>query len=639
MNQAIVTAARNANLPGPVREPMAAPQASVDLGRIKANVGKMVQKGAPKALIDQYIAGEGVTVDQVKAFKPSAGGLNPQFDTAGLPGKPLTTMQHNDPTLLHRPMTWAETAADKFESLGTGLTQGVTGFAGLQGTLSDARRKMAGKVAGAVGADPETGKTVDSVLQGPIGWLGMLARRGDPEAPNPIGIGPIQQQVESAVPGSVDYTPNSFSGKVLQTGASFAVGSPVKGLVRGALLPAAAYETADKVLPEGKFKEAAKIGSAILAPSLLKGGAKLTTLPISAERARLAEIAGKEGVPLSAGQKTGSKMLRYAESELGGSRAKGFNEEQQIAFNRAALQRVGHQADHLTPEVMNEVADETDRIYRGLEKRNVLNPDSKMASDLGEALRNYNSRTTASTRVPRVQEVIADIVTRGNANVPGEAYQNIRSQLERDARQIQHADPLLAQTYRGIRGALDDAMERTIAKSNPADLGAWRAARRRYRNQIVLESAMTGAAEDIAMGNITPAKLAQATKQKHGGTNWLRGEGDFADLSRMGQGLLKPLADSGTASRLAVRGLGGIAGYNSGDDLPTSLAGAFAGMMGPKILGRAILSRPGRALLGNQLLRGTAVAPDAFSLTAQGLRATGRGALAGARGIRRLLHP
>jgi hypothetical protein len=324
--------------------------------------------------------------------------------------------------------------------------------------------------------------------------------------------------------------------------------------------------------------------------------------------------------------------LRYAESELGGSRAKAFNEEQQIAFNRAALQRVGHQADHLTPDVMNEVADQTDQIYRGLEARNVLNPDRQLSTDLGRSLRQYVDNTNPSQRVPAVQNAIADIVSRGNANVPGSAYQNIRSQLERSARAVQASDPLLARTYRDIRIALDDAMERSIARSNPADLGAWQGARRRYRNQIVLEHAMQGAAEDVALGNLTPTKLAQATKVKHGGVNWARGEGDFADLSRMGQGLLKPLNDSGTASRLAVRGLGGFAGYNAGDDLPTSLAGAFAGMMGPKILGRAILSRPGRAVLGNQLLRGTAVAPDAFSIAARGLQSAGHG-------LRRLVRP
>lgn len=42
-----------------------------DLARIKRNVQKMVDKGAPVEDIDGYIASEGVSIEQVRAFKPS----------------------------------------------------------------------------------------------------------------------------------------------------------------------------------------------------------------------------------------------------------------------------------------------------------------------------------------------------------------------------------------------------------------------------------------------------------------------------------------------------------------------------------------------------------------------------------------
>lgn len=45
-------------------------QQGLDLGRVKRNVGKMVEQGAPEDEIDAYIAGEGTTVDAIKAFKP-----------------------------------------------------------------------------------------------------------------------------------------------------------------------------------------------------------------------------------------------------------------------------------------------------------------------------------------------------------------------------------------------------------------------------------------------------------------------------------------------------------------------------------------------------------------------------------------
>ena len=45
-----------------------------DLARIKRNVAKMAGMGAPEADIDGYIASEGVTVDDVRNFKPAAAG-------------------------------------------------------------------------------------------------------------------------------------------------------------------------------------------------------------------------------------------------------------------------------------------------------------------------------------------------------------------------------------------------------------------------------------------------------------------------------------------------------------------------------------------------------------------------------------
>lgn len=53
---------------------MAAP----DLARIKGNVAKMAAQKAPEADIDGYIASEGVTIDDVRNFKPQAQGAQPE---------------------------------------------------------------------------------------------------------------------------------------------------------------------------------------------------------------------------------------------------------------------------------------------------------------------------------------------------------------------------------------------------------------------------------------------------------------------------------------------------------------------------------------------------------------------------------
>jgi hypothetical protein len=176
------------------------------------------------------------------------------------------------------------------------------------------------------------------------------------------------------------------------------------------------------------------------------------------------------------------------------------------------------------------------------------------------------------------------------------------------------ADPQLSEALRGLREALDGAMERTLAARNPRAVAAWRQARREYRNMIVIEQAATGAGENAALGLISPSALRNATLSKHGRRNYGRGQGDFADLARAGEATMKPLPNSGTASRQAARNLGlgisslvgGAAGGSAGAAFGLPGAGAMAGMVAgaavPAVAGRAMLSGPGRAYLGNQLL-------------------------------------
>lgn len=58
-----------------------------DLARIKRNVAKMVDMGAPESDIDGYIASEGVTIEDVRNFKP---GVQPGNAAGGSPVVPVT---------------------------------------------------------------------------------------------------------------------------------------------------------------------------------------------------------------------------------------------------------------------------------------------------------------------------------------------------------------------------------------------------------------------------------------------------------------------------------------------------------------------------------------------------------------------
>ncbi len=374
--------------------------------------------------------------------------------------------------------------------------------------------------------------------------------------------------------------------------------------------------TAEQVFPENKA--ASMIGQALGTVTGL-GGAKalrkaITPFEIGAERQAANDVMAREGIELTAGQQTGNKALRYTESELGGGQIGDITERQAQQFTSAALRRAGVSAQRATPEVMDDAFTNIGREFDGLAARNNLTLDPQLGADLRQVVTDYRSLVPDTQQARIVNDLLGDIVIaaqrQGGRTLDGAFYQATRSRIERMARSAQ-SDPQLAETLRGIRGALDDAMERTIAQTNPDDLGAWRQVRRDYRNLLVLERAAQGAGEDAAMGIISPAKLRTAADAILGHRSNVRGTNDFAELTQAGQATMTPLPQSGTAPRLAVRGVtsgiptavGAVMGNGVVPGIGALLGGA-AGASAPYIIGKALLSRPGRAYLTNNLLRG-----------------------------------
>jgi hypothetical protein len=182
------------------------------------------------------------------------------------------------------------------------------------------------------------------------------------------------------------------------------------------------------------------------------------------------------------------------------------------------------------------------------------------------------------------------------------------SRLARQARQARN-DPQLQDALQGLRDSLDDAFERTLTTSgNTADAAALREARNQYRNLLVLEKAATGAGSATAEGLLSPSQLRGAVVQQNR-RNYARGNGDFADIARAGEAVLRPLPQSGTAPRqnmqhvLQLLGtiVGGGAGAAGGP--AGAITGAAAGLAAPALAGRVLMSRPVQAYLGNQALR------------------------------------
>lgn len=346
----------------------------------------------------------------------------------------------------------------------------------------------------------------------------------------------------------------------------------------------------------------ALIGGAV--PIIARGiGAATRPLATPPERQAAVDVFQREGIPMSAGQRTGSKALRYSESFLGdaplsGGQATRAAEAQGEAFTDAAMRRVGAEG-RATPENLSAARDRIGGAFNELSGRNVLQADPQLGRDLGAALTEYSAVLPSEQR-QIVGNIASDIVQRvqqGGGTIAGRDYQTIRSRLSRMAQNARVNDPEFSQAIRSMRDALDEGMARSI---NGADAEAWNVARQQWGNLKTLERAASGAGESAATGLISPQQLRVAASSGAGNRGaYARGQGDFAELARAGNVIMDRLPNSGTAQRNLLTGQigGGSAAAVTGDPLTAAIIS-----LGPGALGRALWAGPVQRFLAGETI-------------------------------------
>jgi hypothetical protein len=492
--------------------------------------------------------------------------------------------------------------ADVAKSGGIGAVKGAIGAVGAGGDLRSLASAGVDKLGELTGVNPETVKNVASKVAAftPLAALNYAPTSHD-----------IQSKIEDTT--GEFYKPKTTAGEYAQTVGEFlpaAVGGEGSLAARAAqvLVPALASETAGQLTKGSDAEPYARTAAALLSPAAASAARRvITPLPAAPERTALANALRGEGVDLTAGQATGNKPLQWAESVLGdipgsGGTASRMQTNQGEQFTGAALRRAGENANRATPEVIDHAFDRIGGNFDRLAANNTLHMDNQFVTDLVDAAREYHGVVAPAMRSPIIEDVVRDIGTtqaRNNGQISGEAYQAMTSRLERTARGT--TDPQLKMALREVRAALDGAMERSIATHNPADAGAWREARNEYRNLLVLEKASTAAGSNAAEGIISPSSLRNATINTQGRRNYARGNGDFADLARAGEAIMKPLPNSGTAPRQYIQHLITALGSGAGG-MVASIPGMVAGAAAPAAVGRVLMNPVVQRYLSNQVL-------------------------------------
>jgi hypothetical protein len=418
-------------------------------------------------------------------------------------------------------------------------------------------------------------------------------------------------------------------------GVSEATDSPVAGLIAGALTPVGVAAARRIITP---------------VPNVNLPGRKA-----------LVDAAEREGIPLTAGQATGSPFLKNVEAVLeqmpftsGPQRAIGDN--QRTKFIEAAWRKAGETASDTLPETIKAARDRIGGTIGAIADRNNMIFTPQLDADLAEISANlrfmpsevagpvgaridqlrgmmigklleanvatsppkagipnnyaqigHNSSNVpavaANTNVPAILGEVGASQAQPMPYIPGPSYRMLDSQIGNSIRQTSDGDrraELIA-----IREKFRTAMDASIS---PSDKTEWDKMRRQYANMSVIADAAGQAGASAAEGVMSPVALRGALAKSIGKGGYELGRGDMNDLARIGQSLLRAPADSGTAGRSFAHniltgslGLGG-AGMGAAAGGPIgAMVGAAGSVAIPRVAQMLMNSGPGQSYLRNQI--------------------------------------
>jgi hypothetical protein len=489
-----------------------------------------------------------------------------------------------------------------------GLGRGTTGLVGLPGTVGSFGRWALGKA-----GVPEYALATGAEIAKHVPGISLLTLPDGSQ---------IQKKVEEYT-GDF-YQPKTIPGQYASTLAEFAPGMLIPG--GGSLAARAANTVAGAVgsetagqLTKGTAAEpyARAIGGVVTPFAAAKA---ITPIgPASQAYQGAVRSLEAEGIPLTAGQRTGSQSLRYLESNakdmpLVGGQATRLEGDASNALDRAVTDRVYPRAELTArgvPENVNlpdprvamhgpEIL--SDNYTRLTQAPFVTNP--QFQNRMTRAQTEYERLVQSHNRTPNIEATQNDIIDRlvaGQGRMAGDEYQSIRSQIG-TAQRAPGVNPNEQRALTEYKRAMDEAY---MAGLPPADARALAENNRRYALMKQTQSAVDAASE-----HLSPARLAAAVRARRPAGQYAARSGDLDELAAAAKTVMSPLPNSGTAARTGVQqafmgGGGGVIGTTIGGlvgGIPGAALGAVAGAAMPFVPSYLATTRAGQAYLGNRAL-------------------------------------
>jgi len=361
--------------------------------------------------------------------------------------------------------------------------------------------------------------------------------------------------------------------------------------------------------------------------------------PASTAYRQAVDTLEQAGIPLTAGQRTGSKGLQYLESNaadmpLVGGQATRLQGRSAEGLDRAVTERIYPRAELTArgvPENVNlpnpQVAQHGPEILSDNYKRLTQAPfvtNPRFQNRMTRAEAEYERLVLPHNRSANIAATQDDIINRlvaGRGRMAGDEYQSIRQQIGKRQRAAD-INPQEQIALTEFKRALDEAY---LAGLTPRDARALMENNRRYALMKQTQSAVDAAGE-----NLSPAKLAQAVRTRRPAGQYAARTGDLDELAAAAGVVMKPLPNSGTAARTGSQQLmnvlpnaaaasgGGVLGGLLGGPI-----GAVVGAAAPFAVPYAATSRIGQAYLGNRLAPQSVRDAVARTLLQQGITQPG----------------
>lgn len=440
-----------------------------------------------------------------------------------------------------------------------------------------------------------------------------------------VGLIPEDQDVRSMLAGSriregaseltggaTEYRPETTAGEYARTVGEFLPGLITPGgaatrVIGGVVAPAIGSETAGqaaRALGASETGEGIARLAGALSPMALSSIGRRVISPaggVRPERLQYAETLEQAGVPLTAGQRTGSSTIMAAEDALSPS------EPQIEAFTRAVMRSIGSNADTASASALDEAATRIGGVFDDVARGVDATPDVgtlQVFDDIADTYRQLAPTTGRAPIIDNIANALENAIQSGS-RISGNTLQTWRSRLSSLTRSN---DPATRQVAIDALEMVDDMVSQSLRNAGRAeDVARLGQARQQYRDFLAVERAAQQGSAGARMGLLSPQSIEGAL-MRQSGRQFVRGQrGDIGSLAAAGGAIMRPAPNVLPGGVRVIQGAGRAAGAGIGFGAGGPL-GAVIGAASPEIVRGLARTRAGQAYLGNQLL-GPSVGP------------------------------